>query len=169
MAKAAVIVWKDAQWKAAAMPAINDGLHAAALVMADQAARNMGSEGGGVLGSGARIDPETGKRKGALRRWYKGKPRYISAPPGRFPGVRTSTLRSSIAAVHPTALGTPGHAAFGTALRYGRYLEFGTKKGNRVMLARPWIVRSALMARAKASAVFVRVAKARLKAGGLSH
>lgn len=166
------LTWRGGAWRAAMVPAINQGLFAAAVVMANQASRNMGTQGGGVLGSGARIDPKTGERKGPLTRWYRGKPRWISAPPGAFPGMRLGTLKRSIMAVHPSALGTPGHAAFGTALPYGRYLEFGTRpraNGHPGMARRPWIVRSALMARAKASAAFVRTAKAQLKARGLSH
>lgn len=45
--------------------------------------------------------------------------------PGSPPGVDTGMLRASIVAVSPEALGTPLRSAFGTALPYGRHLEFG--------------------------------------------
>ena len=47
------------------------------------------------------------------------------SPPGSPPGVDTGHLRRSIAFVSPEALGTPMRAAFGTAVEYGRHLEFG--------------------------------------------
>lgn len=47
------------------------------------------------------------------------------SPPGSPPGVDTGFLRNSIAAVSPEALGTDLRAAFGTAVAYGRHLEFG--------------------------------------------
>lgn len=140
---------------------MNAGLAAAAMVMADVARRNFGTEGGGVMGA-ARSPLAGGPRFG--RTPFSGRARYIGAPPGAFPGVRTSTLRRSVNWASPEALGTPLHAAFGTAIVYGRYLEFGTRR----MAARPWIVRSALQAKAQAQAMFVRVAKARLKAAGMS-
>lgn len=157
------ITWTADQWKASAIPALNQGLTAAAAVMANQAVENFGSEGGGVLGSGHKIDPATGKRKGKLYR--RGKARYIPSPPGSFPGIRTSNLRNSIAFVSPESLGTPLHAAYGTRVKYGRHLEFGTSK----MPARPWAIRTALMARAAASAQFTKTTAMALKAGGLSQ
>lgn len=73
--------------------AVDEGLYAAAQVMANQAVINLSG-------------PSPSK-------------------PGDFPGVDTGHLRNSIAAVHPRDLGTPGRAAFGTAVMYGRYLELG--------------------------------------------
>ncbi len=155
------ITWTADQWRAAAVPAINKGLTAAAAVMADTAARNFGTEGGGVAGASA--SPLTGGPTSGRTR-VRGSARYFSSPPGAFPGVRTGMLRNSVAFASPDSLGTPLHAAYGTAVKYGRMLEFGTSR----MPARPWIVRSAFQARPKAQAVFVRTASAALKAGGLS-
>lgn len=45
--------------------------------------------------------------------------------PGGPPGVDTGHLRRSIAFVSPEAAGTPLKAYFGTAVAYGRWLEFG--------------------------------------------
>jgi phage gpG-like protein len=51
--------------------------------------------------------------------------RYESSDPGSPPNVRRGKLRQSIVAVGPDQLGTPLHAAFGTNVKYGAYLEFG--------------------------------------------
>ena len=45
--------------------------------------------------------------------------------PGSPPGVDTGHLRNSISHVSPEAAGTPLKAHFGTAVFYGRHLEFG--------------------------------------------
>lgn len=45
--------------------------------------------------------------------------------PGSPPGHDTGHLSRSIQAASPQALGTPGRAAFGTAVEYGRHLEYG--------------------------------------------
>lgn len=207
MSAEVTITWKADEWMAAAMPAIDAGLTAAALVMADQATRNLSENS-------------------------------PPSSPGQFPAHDQSTLRNSIAFASPEALGTPGHAAFGTAIHYGRMLEFGgtirakgkklkvpidrerarsvertgkakdlvlIKRDNKAPILaliknagrasrrtstghyaggdqvipvyvlmqsvtikpRPWIVRSAHMAKPLATEMFVRVAGEKLKAAGL--
>jgi hypothetical protein len=123
---------------------------------------NFGTEGGGIVGSGAKIDVGTGKYKGRIR--LGGTKEWIPAPPGAFPGVRTSLLRNSVRFVSPEKLGTPLRSAFGTATRYGRYLELGTAR----MAARPWIVRSAIMAKAQMQQQFVRASSVEFKKAGIT-
>lgn len=48
-----------------------------------------------------------------------------SSAPGGYPATDTGRLRNSIAFVRPEVLGTPGVAAFGTNVVYGRVLENG--------------------------------------------
>lgn len=85
--------WHGEEWMRQAIPSINKGLTAAAMVMADQATQ------------------------------------LLSGPspsaPGSPPGVDTGTLRNSITFASPESLGTNLRAAFGTAVHYGRHLEFG--------------------------------------------
>lgn len=152
--------WSDDAWRRAAIPSLNAGLYAAATVMANRAVENMGTEGGGVIG--ADLSPLAGGPR-LYRHNIRRKARYMASPPGRFPGVRTSLLRNSILAVAPERLGTPLHAAFGTGVLYGRWLEFGTSK----MAARPWIFRSAMESRALAETAFAKVAGKALLAAGL--
>ena len=156
------VTWRADEWQRKAIPALNAGLTAAAMVMADQAVRNFGTEGGGV--AGASRSPLAGGPTRNRRR-TTGRARYIAAPAGRFPGVRTGLLRNSISFASPESLGSPLRAAFGTALKYGRHLEFGTSR----MASRPWIIRSAMMARARAGRAFAAVAARQLKASGLSR
>lgn len=180
----AVVTWRGDEWIAEAMPCLNNGLAMAAAVCADQAVRNFGTSGGGVVGADkSPLDggPKTGRSRKAGRAFYK------SSPPGGFPGVRTSYLRNSITFVHPDKLGTPLRAAFGTAVKYGKYLEFGAiikpknKKALRfeiapgvfifrkkaVLKARPWIVRSANQALPIAERVFVKTVMDEMRAKGL--
>jgi hypothetical protein len=144
------------------VPAFNRGLTAAAAVAANKCVENFGTEGGGVVGSASLIGKKSGKYRGRLK--LEGAPEFIPAPPGAFPGVRTSYLRNSIAFVSPEALATPLKAAYGTRVRYGRFLELGTSR----MAARPWIVRSAHMARAEMMHAFVRQSSRTLKKAGLT-
>lgn len=121
-----------------------DGLTAGAEVLADEMARNFGSEGGGVVGKTA-----TGRNV------------YKAAPPGKFPGIRTGNLRNSIAyqAATPAEMIAYAGCAPGQIDRYGYWLEYGTSK----MAARPWAKRSlyksldrivgAIRAKAKSSMV----------------
>lgn len=152
--------WRGEEWRSRLVVALNKGLANAAAVMADQAVKNMGTEGGGVRGSANKVNPATGEHGPRLR--FK-KKRWISAPPGAFPGIRKRQLTNSITFASPEQLGTGLRAAFGTALKYGRYLEFGTSK----MAARPWIRRSATMAAPRAEAMFIRTVKSTMRAMGL--
>lgn len=76
--------------------ALNKGVTNAALAAATQAERSFGSDHGGSPSS-----------------------------PGSPPNSQTGHLRNSIAFASPESLGTPGHAAYGTSVEYGRHLEFG--------------------------------------------
>jgi len=75
--------------------AVNDGLAAAANVAADEAVRSFGKNG------------------------------EASSPPGSPPNWHSGKLGNSISYAHPDRLGTPLHAAFGTEVPYGKYLETG--------------------------------------------
>ena len=105
------ITWTADQWRAAAIPALNAGLTAAAAVMADQAVRNFGTEGGGVAGSGHRIDVGTGKRLGPLRRWRPA--RYLSAPPGAFRGPFRLIFHGEAHPVRPQGIVSLVHSSLG--------------------------------------------------------
>lgn len=76
--------------------AFNKGVTNAALAAATQAERSFGSDHGGV-----------------------------PSAPGSPPNSQSGNLRNHIAFASPDALSTPGHAAFGTNVEYGRHLEFG--------------------------------------------
>jgi len=103
--------------------AVAKGLTAGAALLSDTMARNMGSEGGGVVGK-----TKTGRNI------------YKASPPGRFPGIRTGNLRNSITYEAATAshLTSVAGTTVGKADKYGMFLEFGTSK----MAARPWALRS---------------------------
>lgn len=185
------VEWRGEDWQRAALPALNAGLTVAAAVAANEAVANL-----------SRNSPPS--------------------QPGDFPAHDQSHLRNSIAFASPESLGSPLHAAFGTAVHYGRTLEFGaviTPKKSKllkvpldrqlarqaernnwkltmvrpegknpllgisqkgvfrpiyvlvpkvVLKPRPWIVRSAEMARARMERAFVRTAKAHLKAAALT-
>jgi hypothetical protein len=51
--------------------------------------------------------------------------RWQSSAPGSPPAFQTGKLAGAIHFVHPDQLGTPGHAAFGTNVMHGKYMEFG--------------------------------------------
>lgn len=104
--------------KAAARVAVDAGLTRAAIVLQRSIKRAFGSEGGRVIGH-----------------TLTGKNIYGAARAGRFPGIRTGKLRQSIYATP----GKGGRAAVGTNVRYGKWLEEGTKR----MRPRPWLKRSA--------------------------
>ena len=121
----ATVTWKADEFVADVRGAVAVGLTAGAKVIADEMRRNMGSEGGGVVGKGGK----SGKRN-----------IYESSPPGAFPGIRTGNLRRSIMHTDATAsnlISSAGSAA-GKQDRYGLWLEYGTRK----MAPRPWILRS---------------------------
>jgi hypothetical protein len=186
------MTWRAEEWQRAAVPALNDGLAAAAAVCANQAVVNLSQNA-------------------------------PPSAPGDYPAHDQGNLRNSISYAHPDALGTPLKSAFGTAVFYGRVLEFGKvitprnkqylkvpvnrqlarwvvrnnmedklvlirpadsgpllvlpeRVGFKVVYKlvrsvqikpRPWIIRSAMMARAQAQKRFIAVAKQRLKAAAL--
>lgn len=152
------------------------GLNAAAPVLADRMARNFGSEGGGVVG--ADLSPLAGGPTHGRRR-RRGRDRYVSAPPGAFPGVRTGNLRNSIAysratparlvAAAGTNLARAPRSAGGKAPsardvdRYGLYLEFGTSK----MAARPWALRTLRENQRQLFSVFLGAARRHMAQKGV--
>jgi hypothetical protein len=170
--------WNGPEVERLSRDAAAAGLNAAAVMLADRMARNFGSEGGGVVGADA-SPLAGGPRTGRRRRKGRGRARYASAPPGAFPGVRTSNLRNSIA----FSRATPARlvAAAGTNLsrsprkvdgkvlsardvdRYGLYLEFGTSK----MAARPWALRTLRENQRALYAAFMNVGKRRFAAGAV--
>lgn len=152
------IQWRGDEWLQGSQPAIDHGLYGAAQVFADVAVRNQQLIG--RAGAGSKIDLLSGSKIGRLRP----RRRWIASQPGQFPGVRTSLFRSSIVAASPAALGTPGRAAYGSAVGYGRYLQTGTSR----MAARPWATLSIPIGINQAAAVFARTAAADLKAAGRS-
>lgn len=96
------ITWDGNNYLRHVRAAAEDALFAGALLCADQAVRNFGRAHGGV-----------------------------PSLPGNPPNSQTGHLRNSVTAVHPRDLGIPLTAAFGTNVKYGRYLEFGASpRGN---------------------------------------
>lgn len=65
----------------------------------------------------------------AATAFAKGASELLNGPspssPGSPPGKDMGHLGRSITSVSPQKLGTPGRAAFGTSVHYGRHLEFG--------------------------------------------
>jgi hypothetical protein len=157
--------WKGDDAIRALTDSLGAGLRDAALVMANHAVQNMGSEGGGIAGSGSRIDVDTGRRIGRINIRRKGRKshRWVPSPPGAFPGIRDRLLTNSIRYAGPKALG-PLKAGFGTAVEYGRHLELGRSEKR----ARPWVVRSAMMAQEQAMRILTATVKRELtrRAGG---
>lgn len=88
--------------------ATNDAVFAGALVCADQAVRNFGRAHGGV-----------------------------PSLPGKPPNSQSGHLRNSVTAVHSKDLGIQLAAAFGTNVKYGRYLEFGANPKGKPYLTIP--------------------------------
>lgn len=139
------VVWHGEKAKAAAREACADALLVAAQIVAEQMRANIGTEGGGVIGSD--LNP----------RWMQGPPspfkkrrrkkaKYFSSPPGSFPGWRTGHLARSMTAQPGQGLS----ARAGSSVKYGYWLEYGTTK----MPARPWAMRSYYMAKPRAAARF---------------
>lgn len=135
------VTWKADEFVADVRGAVAVGLTAGAKVIADEMRRNMGSEGGGVVGK-----TPTGRNI------------YKASPPGAFPGIRTGNLRRSIMHVGATAanlISSAGSAA-GKQDRYGLWLEYGTRK----MAPRPWILRSFNRAKDRAFEMMANASRA---------
>lgn len=96
MSELTTVTFDASRFEGILIAAVNDGLAAAANVGADTAKRSFGSNHGGAPSS-----------------------------PGSPPNSQTGRLRNSVMYAHPDALGTPMHAAYGTAVEYGRHLEHG--------------------------------------------
>jgi len=145
----ATVTWKADEFVADVRGAVAVGLTAGAKVIADEMRRNMGSEGGGVVGNGGK----SGKRN-----------IYKSSPPGAFPGIRTGQLWRSI--MHTEATASQLIASAGSAAakgkngeypdRYGLMLEYGTRK----MAPRPWILRSFNRAKDRAFEMMANASRA---------
>lgn len=88
-----------------------------------------------------------------------GRQRFRAAKPGDFPGYRTGHLAHSLTFQTPEEGGTPGVAAYGTNVKYGRYLEYGTTR----MQPRPWAMRTVRMAAPEMRSRFVFALRARLR------
>lgn len=153
------VEWKGDVWRKAAVPHLNVAAVAAAGAMRDEAFRQLT----------ASQSPPTSK-------------------PGQIPHRDTGNLSDHLAVASPESLATPLHAAFGTSVPYGRTLELGGTEainpgraahemdsgraphlGVRIIPPRPWIWRSAMIAKGAAGKAFKLVAKQALRAGGLSR
>lgn len=110
--------------------AIAFGLNRAGIHLQGKARQNFGTAG--EYGNRRMVNYVTGKVGGKKR----GRNIYRSAPPGEFPGIRTGRLRQSVGIVRATKQNLV--VTVGTNLKYGRYLEYGTRK----MAARPWLRRT---------------------------
>ena len=145
------VKWRADDWMADPFrKAVAHGLGKAAIVAQVEMRKGMGSEGGGVL-------RKAGKKKqkdGTFKKNSTGKGRnvYFSSPPGRYPGVRTGFLRSSIVWWQPRARATGKLAPFvrigvpgGLANKEGTSISYYAKlleDGSTYMPARPWAMRT---------------------------
>ena len=151
------VIWKDAAWRAAIIPHLNTALTVGATVVRNEAYRALT----------AHQSPPTSR-------------------PGQVPHRDTGQLSESLTVASPSQLGNL-HAAMGTAIHYGRTLEFGgveshtpkssahemdmgrsQRVGRRYKAARPWIVRSLMVSKGQIAKDFAVVARTELKAAGLS-
>lgn len=147
-ARKTTVVWHGPKVEAKLQAAIASGLTAAAAVGADAAVRNFQR-----LGIAGRANSLKTRRPV----YAKGRKQWIPSRPGEYPGVRTGNLRNSIAFVSPAQF-DGRRAAFGTAVKYGRYLETGTSK----MAPRPWLRRSAAVAAPRMRNAFVRTVRTQM-------
>lgn len=157
------VEWHGDEWMQEALsPAVELGLQRAGIVLAGEMARNMGSEGGGVARKAAKRRTTGGGFKANAR--GKGRNVYYAAPVGKFPGVRTGTLRRSMTSglVGELAGGKVRIRAcrVGTNIRYGRFLETGTSR----MAPRPWAMRSLVLSRDRLNREFTRTVAGSLAA-----
>lgn len=150
-------VWKDAAWRAAVIPHLNTALVAGALTIRNEAYRALTAN--------------------------QSLPR---SKQGQVPHRDTGLLSESLTVASPNQLGNL-HAAMGTAVHYGRTLEFGGVETGQIskashamdfgrtphlrrtyVAARPWIVRSMMVAKERVAKDFAIVARTEIKAAGLS-
>jgi phage gpG-like protein len=99
---------------------------ASAMVLQKQMKEVMGSEGGGRVGT-----TRSGRNK------------YLAAPAGAFPAIRSGNLRRSI----QFNVNSDGSVDVGSNLDYAKALEYGTSR----MIARPWLWRSYNLAKSAMS------------------
>lgn len=118
------------------MPAIDEGVEAAAEIVADRAVRNI-------------------KARPSVPGQPVGRGGGMVSRPGETPTTQIGVLRNSIA--YTDAQG--GVAFVGTGLKYGRWLELGTSK----MQPRPWLRRSAREAASRARRAAIRAATAKFR------
>lgn len=142
--------WHGDEWVNGSLhPAVEAGLERAAIAAQLGMRRGMGSEGGGVLRKATKRRKGGGFVKNAPG---KGRKVFYASPPGRYPGVRSSFLRSSIVWWRPRSgatgaqapfvrIGVPGglSAKSGVSVSYyARLLETSTNPRMR----RPWAMRT---------------------------
>lgn len=150
------MTWRGDQYLAELGKAADAAITQAAVTAAQQAAMNIGSESGGVRVGGKVVSARRGDKFKAPR----GRQRHVASRPGDFPGYRTGHLARSMAFVSPAEFGVPRTAAYGTNVRYGRYLEYGTTK----MQPRPWAMRTVRMAAPAMRAAAVASMRASMRA-----
>lgn len=84
----------------------------------------------------------------------------VPSRPGDPPNVQTNNLRASIRRTRASNF----HVGVGTAVDYGRYLEFGTV----TIAPRPWLRRAMAVSEKDARRAFTAAFKAKLREDGLS-
>lgn len=77
-----------------------------------------------------------GPASGVTYQKYNPRRVHTASAPGQYPATDTGRLASSVTAILPTRARLVGEV--GTAVMYGRHLEFGTSR----MAARPWLLPS---------------------------
>lgn len=150
-----VLSWHPEKFMGQLNVAISDGLNAAAQVLQTEMKRNFvvrnapdfGTWAGGKFAVGT-----AGRGNKGTRPSGRGKGGYVSAPFAN-PTYQSGMLSRSIQIkrARPSLLS----AIVGTALPYGAYLNWGTRK----MAPRPWLSNAADFAKPKMQAAFLQTAR----------
>lgn len=119
----AALSWKGGDARAALVAGTRNGVAAGAIIVQAEVKKTLSRKG-------------TGRKYPTLR--------YQSSKPGHPPAVQTGHLRRSIQ-VDLSRLRDPNRptAAIGTNVKYGRWLEFGTRK----MPAHPFMLQTIHLSR----------------------